>query len=227
MYVTGGRMVAFNNMSVTFGQLVASSLGAAFSTVPGESWRATVGIGAAPAILLACMLLWCPESPRQLVSHGKMAEADKVLLRLYLTSSEVQRQQKNGYHHGVLRGSNGKFSGQRKSHRRTRSDFHQPSNWPRCAHGLRGNGDQSAWRFQYSDVLFGDAVFNRRVQQCHRGSDYRQRDEFRFLAPQPRSSGRIRPQAPLDRYDTRHGDLYAYRSGLVQLYPDQIVDTGG
>jgi SP family myo-inositol transporter-like MFS transporter 13 len=94
MYVTGGRMVAFNNMSVTFGQLVASSLGAAFSTVPGESWRATVGIGAAPAILLACMLLWCPESPRQLVSHGKMAEADKVLLRLYPTSSEVQRQQK-------------------------------------------------------------------------------------------------------------------------------------
>jgi SP family myo-inositol transporter-like MFS transporter 13 len=87
-------MVAFNNMSVTFGQLVASSLGAAFSTVPGESWRATVGIGAAPAILLACMLFWCPESPRQLVSHGKMAEADKVLLRLYPTSSEIQRQRK-------------------------------------------------------------------------------------------------------------------------------------
>lgn len=90
----GGRMVAFNNMSVTFGQLVASSIGAAFATVPGESWRATVGIGAAPAILLAGMLLWCPESPRQLVAHGKMAEADRVLLRLYPTSSETQRQQK-------------------------------------------------------------------------------------------------------------------------------------
>ena len=87
-------MVAFNNMSVTFGQLVASSLGAAFATVPGESWRATVGIGAAPAILLAGMLLWCPESPRQLVAHGKMAEADKVLLRLYPASTETQRQQK-------------------------------------------------------------------------------------------------------------------------------------
>ena len=87
-------MVAFNNMSVTFGQLVSSSIGAAFATVPGESWRATVGIGAAPAILLAGMLLWCPESPRQLVAHGKMAEADRVLLRLYPTSSETQRQQK-------------------------------------------------------------------------------------------------------------------------------------
>lgn len=92
--IAGGRMVAFNNMSVTFGQLVASSLGAAFSTLPGESWRATVGIGAVPAILLAGMLLWCPESPRQLVSHGRMAEADSVLLRLYPTSSEAQRQQK-------------------------------------------------------------------------------------------------------------------------------------
>lgn len=94
MKCAGGRMVAFNNMSVTFGQLVASSLGAAFATVPGESWRATVGVGAAPALLLAGMLLWCPESPRQLVAHGKMAEADKVLLRLYPGSSEVQRQQK-------------------------------------------------------------------------------------------------------------------------------------
>ena len=87
-------MVAFNNMSVTFGQLVASALGAAFATVPGESWRATVGIGAAPAILLAGTLFWCPESPRQLVSHGRTAEADQVLLRLYPTSSELQRQQK-------------------------------------------------------------------------------------------------------------------------------------
>ncbi|KAM0722234.1 hypothetical protein Q7P37_001675 [Cladosporium fusiforme] len=89
-----GRMVAFNNMSVTFGQLVASALGAAFATVPGESWRATVGIGAAPAILLAGMLFWCPESPRQLVSHGRTAEADQVLLRLYPTSTEQQRQEK-------------------------------------------------------------------------------------------------------------------------------------
>lgn len=89
-----GRMVAFNNMSVTFGQLVASALGAAFATVPGESWRATVGIGAAPAVLLAGMLFWCPESPRQLVSHGRTDEADKVLLRLYPTSTECQRQQK-------------------------------------------------------------------------------------------------------------------------------------
>lgn len=89
-----GRMVAFNNCSVTFGQLVASAVGAGFAQVNGEAWRATVGIGAAPAIALAGMLFWCPESPRQLVSHGRRGEAETVLLRIYPTSTEEQRQQK-------------------------------------------------------------------------------------------------------------------------------------
>jgi SP family myo-inositol transporter-like MFS transporter 13 len=60
-------MVAFNNMSVTFGQLLASAIGAGFAQVGGEgsqAWRATVGIGAAPAILLGGLLFLCPESPR-------------------------------------------------------------------------------------------------------------------------------------------------------------------
>lgn len=84
-------MIAFNNMSVTFGQLVASAIGAGLAHVPGEGWRGTVGIGAFPAIALACMLLWCPESPRQLVAHGRIEEAERVLLRLYPTSTPEQR----------------------------------------------------------------------------------------------------------------------------------------
>ncbi|KAJ9655969.1 hypothetical protein H2201_008686 [Coniosporium apollinis] len=89
-----GRMIAFNNMSVTFGQLVASAIGAGFAQVKGEGWRATVGIGAAPAIALAGLLLLCPESPRQLVAHGQYDRADAVLHRLYLTSTPEQRQAK-------------------------------------------------------------------------------------------------------------------------------------
>ncbi|KIX10226.1 uncharacterized protein Z518_01307 [Rhinocladiella mackenziei CBS 650.93] len=89
-----GRMIAFNNMSVTFGQFVASALGAAFEHVPGEGWRATVGIGAAPPILLAGLLLLCPESPRQLVAHGKHDAAGAVLCRIYPTSTSEQRQAK-------------------------------------------------------------------------------------------------------------------------------------
>ena len=87
-------MVAFNNMSVTFGQLIASALGAGFAEVKGEGWRATVGIGALPAIILAGLLVLCPESPRQLVSHGKREEAEAVLLRIYPTSTELQREAK-------------------------------------------------------------------------------------------------------------------------------------
>ncbi|CAK4008843.1 general substrate transporter [Lecanosticta acicola] len=86
-----GRMIAFNNMSVTFGQLVASSIGAGFANVTPDGWRATVGIGAAPAILLSIMLLWCPESPRQLIAHGKVEEAERVFLRLYPGSTPDQR----------------------------------------------------------------------------------------------------------------------------------------
>ncbi|OQV01494.1 hypothetical protein CLAIMM_06841 isoform 2 [Cladophialophora immunda] len=89
-----GRMIAFNNMSVTFGQLVASAIGAGFQHVHGEGWRATVAIGAAPPIALAGLLLLCPESPRQLVSHGKYEAAEGVLLKIYPTSTSDQRQAK-------------------------------------------------------------------------------------------------------------------------------------
>ena len=87
-------MIAFNNMSVTFGQLVASAIGAGFAQVKGEGWRATVAIGAAPPIALAGLLFLCPESPRQLVAHGKRELADKVLLKIYPTSSAEQREAK-------------------------------------------------------------------------------------------------------------------------------------
>ncbi|PPJ58306.1 hypothetical protein CBER1_04510 [Cercospora berteroae] len=86
-----GRMIAFNNMSVTFGQLIASAIGAGLAEVPGKGWRGTVGIGAFPTIALAIMLFWCPESPRQLVAHGQTDAAEAVLLRLYPTSTHEQR----------------------------------------------------------------------------------------------------------------------------------------
>jgi len=92
-----GRMVAFNNMSVTFGQLLASGIGAGFAQVGGkgsQAWRATVGIGAVPAILLAGLLFLVPESPRQLVAHGRVDEASTVLLRIYPASTEEQRRAK-------------------------------------------------------------------------------------------------------------------------------------
>lgn len=90
-----GRMIAFNNMSVTFGQFLASGIGAGFAQVgnpeTSQAWRATVGIGAAPAILLAGLLFLCPESPRQLIAHGQTEEAEAVFMRIYPTSTHTQR----------------------------------------------------------------------------------------------------------------------------------------
>jgi SP family myo-inositol transporter-like MFS transporter 13 len=87
-------MIAFNNMSVTFGQLIASAIGAGFAQVKGPGWRGTVAIGAAPALILAGLLFLCPESPRQLVAPGNSDRADAVLLQIYRTSSVEQRRAK-------------------------------------------------------------------------------------------------------------------------------------
>jgi len=49
---------------------------------------------ATQAIGLAIMLVFCPESPRQLVAHGRLEQADACLLRIYRTSTLEQRQAK-------------------------------------------------------------------------------------------------------------------------------------
>ncbi|KAF5577457.1 myo-inositol transporter [Fusarium pseudoanthophilum] len=77
-----GRMIAFDNLSVTLGQLVSYGLGAALTDVP-HGWRYMIAIGGIPPIILAALLPRCPESPRQLIAHGKRDEAEQCLRRVY------------------------------------------------------------------------------------------------------------------------------------------------
>ncbi|RFU26479.1 hypothetical protein B7463_g9864, partial [Scytalidium lignicola] len=84
-----GRMIAFDNMSVTLGQLISYALGAAFAEV-SHGWRAMVGLGVLPAIILAALLPMCPESPRQLLYHDHAEQALAILRRTYPNATESQ-----------------------------------------------------------------------------------------------------------------------------------------
>ncbi|KAI0973724.1 general substrate transporter [Xylaria arbuscula] len=88
-----GRMVALNNVSVTFGQLIAYVLGAGFIHV-SHGWRYIVAIGGVPPIILCILLVGCPESPRLLLMHKKIEQAKKSLTSLYPYASEAQVQAK-------------------------------------------------------------------------------------------------------------------------------------
>ncbi|CAK3996012.1 MFS transporter, SP family, myo-inositol:H+ symporter [Lecanosticta acicola] len=84
-----GRLIGLNNMSITGGQVISYGIGAAFAHV-GNGWRYMVGLGAVPAIILVCLLPFCPESPRQLCYHGRTAEAEQVIAKIYKGASMEQ-----------------------------------------------------------------------------------------------------------------------------------------
>ncbi|KAH6683599.1 general substrate transporter [Plectosphaerella plurivora] len=88
-----GRMIGLNNMCITGGQLVSYGVGAGFTNVAG-GWRYMVGGGVLPALLLAALLPFCPESPRQLIFHGKPDQASAVIRRIFPNGTEEQVSQK-------------------------------------------------------------------------------------------------------------------------------------
>lgn len=86
-------MIGLDNMSITGGQLISYGIGAAFASVT-NGWRYMAGIGAVPAIILCFLLPMCPESPRQLVSQGRLEEAAVVLAKIFPEGTQLQVQQK-------------------------------------------------------------------------------------------------------------------------------------
>ncbi|KAH3189133.1 hypothetical protein KXV92_004305 [Aspergillus fumigatus] len=84
-----GRLIVFDNLCVAFGQFVSYALGAAFANV-AHGWRYMVGIGAIPALMLGAAMRWCPETPRQLISHRRGEEARQVLKRIFPQATDQQ-----------------------------------------------------------------------------------------------------------------------------------------
>ncbi|XP_058735123.1 polyol transporter 5-like [Vicia villosa] len=63
-----------------------------FSKLPLRyTWRVMLGIGAIPSIFLAIAVLAMPESPRWLVSKGRLGEAKKVLYKISDSKEEAQQ----------------------------------------------------------------------------------------------------------------------------------------
>ena len=87
-----GRMVIMMDFAVVFGQLLAyvtnAVLALSFGDNPGI-WRYLLGIAALPAIFLFFGMMFNDESPRWLISKGKISEALKVLKKTHATEAKA------------------------------------------------------------------------------------------------------------------------------------------
>ena len=86
-----GRFVSFNSIALTFGIVIAYLVDYALSGMRG--WRWMFGLAAIPSALLGIGMVFMPESPRWLVSHGLLDKGRSVLQRIRGTASvddEVQ-----------------------------------------------------------------------------------------------------------------------------------------
>lgn len=82
-------MVALDNVMVTFGQLLSYAFGAGLTHV-SHGWRYLVAIGGIPPIVLLVLLPRCPESPRQLILHQKLDEAERAVRKIFPQASDEQ-----------------------------------------------------------------------------------------------------------------------------------------
>jgi len=80
-----GRMVAFNQLFIVLGALVAyvsNYFVQRMGSASDGNWRWMLGVGAVPAIPYFFALFMVPESPRWLAMHDQLPKARRVLARL-------------------------------------------------------------------------------------------------------------------------------------------------
>ncbi|RKU47312.1 hypothetical protein DL546_002285 [Coniochaeta pulveracea] len=79
-----GRVTALQQFMLGIGALVAGWISYGTFHLHGSAqWRIPLGLQILPAVVLACLILLFPESPRWLLDHGKEEKGLKTLARLH------------------------------------------------------------------------------------------------------------------------------------------------
>lgn len=80
-----GRTITLNELMIVSGQLLAFAINAAIGASLGDHfgiWRWMLAVAVVPALVLFVGMLFMPQSPRWLVSKGRLEEAMGVLRRI-------------------------------------------------------------------------------------------------------------------------------------------------
>lgn len=94
-----GRLVAFYQLAIVLGILVAYYANYIFSDFGADNWRWMFASQTFPSVLFFIMLLLVPETPRWLVRKGRKDEAAKILLQtsgdMFLFKQELNEIEKS------------------------------------------------------------------------------------------------------------------------------------
>lgn len=77
-----GRLVAFYQMAIVFGILLAYFSNYLFSNIGANNWRWMFASQTAPSLLFLLFLLMVPETPRWLVKKGRNLQAAEILKKI-------------------------------------------------------------------------------------------------------------------------------------------------
>ncbi|EEU38170.1 uncharacterized protein NECHADRAFT_95992 [Fusarium vanettenii 77-13-4] len=82
-----GRVTALQQFMLGVGALIASAVGygtyVGFEDHDSRQWRIALGLQCLPAVILAALILFFPESPRWLIDKGHVEEGLQTLARLH------------------------------------------------------------------------------------------------------------------------------------------------
>src|SRR5882757_7622154 len=78
-----GTLVSLNQLAIVIGILAAFIVNWQLARLGDSSWRWMLAVAAVPSVAFLLGLLVIPESPRWLISKGKLVEGEKILTRIF------------------------------------------------------------------------------------------------------------------------------------------------